>query len=148
MPARNRFRDFTRQNGRPLGRSSWSNVGSRVRNANLYSKGGILDRSEPYETFPKCCGALRHGEDLMGKKLTLHDVAASAGVSPSTVSRIARGSARVSPEVRDRVLKAASNLSFSLARSNKPKVVTFLLCNRDVLHYFHSRVLAGARRPT
>src|ERR1700722_1171765 len=80
----------------------------------------------------------------MGKKLTLHDVADLAGVSPSTVSRIARGSARVSPEVRVRVLNAASKLGFSLARNSKPKVVTFLLCNRDVLHYFHSRVLAGA----
>ena len=80
---------------------------------------------------------------MKDKKVTLHHVAVAAGVSPSTVSRIARGSARVSPEVRDRVLKAASKLGFSLLRTNKPKVVTFLLCNRDVLHYFHSRVLAG-----
>jgi DNA-binding LacI/PurR family transcriptional regulator len=82
----------------------------------------------------------------MAKKLTLRDVAELAGVSPSTVSRIARGSARVSPEVRVRVIKAASQLGFSLVRNSKPKVVTFLLCNRDVLHYFHSRVLAGAER--
>jgi LacI family transcriptional regulator len=98
----------------------------------------------PPGVFPTSREVLRYGEDLMGKKLTLNDVAAAARVSPSTVSRIARGSARVSPEVRDRVLKAASTLGFSLARGNKPRVVTFLLCNRDVLHYFHSRVLAGA----
>ena len=38
-------------------------------------------------------------------RVTVRRVAALAGVSPATVSRVSRGSAQVSPELRDRVLR-------------------------------------------
>jgi len=71
-------------------------------------------------------------------------VALAAGVSLATVSRIANGSARVSPEIQQRVREAAARLGVDLHRQSKARVIAFLLCNRDVLHPFHSRVLVGA----
>ena len=56
------------------------------------------------------------------KRPTLHDVAAEAEVSIKTVSRVVRGEANVSPEVRDRVQRAVKALNYvpnSLARSLK-----------------------------
>ncbi|MEU2655778.1 LacI family DNA-binding transcriptional regulator [Streptomyces sp. NPDC007325] len=47
---------------------------------------------------------------------TLADVAARAGVSPSTVSRAMRGLPTVSPEVRARVEQAARELNFAVSR--------------------------------
>jgi LacI family transcriptional regulator, repressor for deo operon, udp, cdd, tsx, nupC, and nupG len=47
---------------------------------------------------------------------TLEDVAARAGVSPSTVSRALRNSPLVAASTRDRVLTAAQELSFSVSR--------------------------------
>jgi len=65
-------------------------------------------------------------------------------VSLATVSRLANGSARVSPEIQQRVLAAAAQLGVDLHRQGKARVIAFLLCNRDVLHPFHARVLVGA----
>lgn len=81
----------------------------------------------------------------MAKRVTVHDVARSAGVSASTVSRVARGAARVSPEIAARVREAALKVGFDRISGSSAKVVTFLLSNREVMHYFHSRVLAGAQ---
>ena len=56
------------------------------------------------------------------KRPTLHDVAAEAEVSIKTVSRVVRGEANVSAEVRDRVQRAVKTLNYvpnSLARSLK-----------------------------
>jgi LacI family transcriptional regulator len=56
------------------------------------------------------------------KRPTLHDVAAEAEVSIKTVSRVVRGEANVSAEVRDRVQRAVKSLNYvpnSLARSLK-----------------------------
>lgn len=80
----------------------------------------------------------------MRRKVTLHDVARAANVSPATVSRVVKGSAGVNPEIRQRVKNAAAELGFNLLRSNKTNVIAFLLGNRKLLHPFHSRVLAGA----
>ncbi|WP_435241068.1 LacI family DNA-binding transcriptional regulator [Streptomyces cucumeris] len=53
-----------------------------------------------------------HGDDA-----TMADVAERAGVSVSTVSRTLRGLSSVSPQTRDRVEKAARELSFAVSRS-------------------------------
>jgi DNA-binding LacI/PurR family transcriptional regulator len=81
----------------------------------------------------------------VAKRVTVHDVARSAGVSASTVSRVARGAARVSPEIVARVREAAQSLGFERISGNTSRIVTFLLSNREMMHYFHSRVLAGAQ---
>ncbi len=56
------------------------------------------------------------------KKPTVHHVAAEAGVSIKTVSRVVNGAANVSPEVRERVERAIEHLHYvpnTLARSLK-----------------------------
>ena len=80
----------------------------------------------------------------MAKKINLNDVAAAAGVSVATVSRVANGSDSVSPDLREKVIKAAAQLGVDLYSKNRSKVITFLLGNRGVLHPFHSAVLVGA----
>src|SRR5262249_6885853 len=67
-----------------------------------------------------------------------------AGVSPSTVSRVLNGTARVNPEIQARVRNAAAEAGFKFDPATRTKVIAFLLANRDLLHPFHSRVLVGA----
>lgn len=78
------------------------------------------------------------------RRVKLADVARAAGVSVATVSRLVGGQAIVSPEMRDRIVKAAVRLGFDLAGGKRPKIIAFLLSNRGVLHPFHSTVLTGA----
>ena len=82
----------------------------------------------------------------MARKTSFSQLARVAQVSVATVSRVANGSAHVSPDLRARILKAAAKLGVDLSRNTRPKanVIAFLLCNREVLHLFHSLVLAGA----
>lgn len=80
----------------------------------------------------------------MGKKPTLRDVARLAGVSPSTVSRVASGSAYVDPAIQSRVRAAAAQIGLDLMKAMKSRIIVFLLANRDVLHRFQARVLVGA----
>lgn len=77
-------------------------------------------------------------------KVKLGDVARAANVSAATVSRIIGGRASVTPEIRDRVIKAAVKLGLDLERKRKSRIIAFLLSNRGVLHPFHSAVLTGA----
>jgi DNA-binding LacI/PurR family transcriptional regulator len=77
-------------------------------------------------------------------RATLNDIARVAKVSPSTVSRMIRGSASVGVAASRRIQQAAKDLGFDLNRNIQNKVITFVLGNRGVSHYFHSRVLAGA----
>jgi len=49
----------------------------------------------------------------MGKKATVRDVAAAAGVSPATASRAMSGDPSVNPEMVRRVLKASAELGYS-----------------------------------
>lgn len=79
----------------------------------------------------------------MGSKTTLRDVARVAGVSPATVTRLATGTYRVSPAVAERVRNAAAKLGVDLQRTKKAIAIGFLLSNREMLHPFHSRILAG-----
>lgn len=65
----------------------------------------------------------------MSKRATIRTVAARAGVSAATVSRVLNESAPVSPETRERVLRAARELDFTpnlIARALTVKK-TFLL---------------------
>jgi LacI family transcriptional regulator len=80
----------------------------------------------------------------MPDKVRVTDLARLAGVSPSTVSRVLNGTARVNPEIQARVRNAATESGFKFEPASRTKVIAFLLANRDLLHPFHSRVLVGA----
>jgi DNA-binding LacI/PurR family transcriptional regulator len=83
-------------------------------------------------------------EFLKTKEMNFRDVAKAAGVSFATVSRVATNGARVNPETMKRVTEAAQLLGINLQRKAKTKVVGFILSNRQMLHPFHSLLLAGA----
>lgn len=74
----------------------------------------------------------------------LREIAAAANVSIATASRVLNGNNRVDPVIQKNVLKAAASLNIDLSQRNKTKALAFLLCNRAMLHAFHSRVLQGA----
>src|SRR6185295_4831293 len=77
-------------------------------------------------------------------KTRIQDVAKLAGVSVATVSRVVTGSDRVSLELRNRVLKAASELKLELNGKGKAKIIAFLLANRELFNPFHAGVMVGA----
>jgi len=83
-------------------------------------------------------------------RCTIQDVAARAGVSISTVSRVINGRDWVAQKTRARVQSAVKDLGYrpSLpARRMKAEsrgAIGFLLGNRGFLHPFHSEILAGA----
>jgi DNA-binding LacI/PurR family transcriptional regulator len=77
------------------------------------------------------------------KNATVSQVARLAGVSPATVSRVAKGSAYVDAEIEARVREAASRLGLDLLR-NRPRVIGMILSNREILHPYHSHILTGA----
>lgn len=78
------------------------------------------------------------------RKVGLREIAAAARVSVATVSRVLNGNNRVDPAIQETVLDAAAKLNIDLSQRNKTKALAFLLCNRTMLHAFHSRILAGA----
>jgi DNA-binding LacI/PurR family transcriptional regulator len=82
--------------------------------------------------------------DSQKNKTGLREIAATANVSISTVSRVLNGSTRVDPAIQKTVMDAASRLNVDLSQRNKTKALAFLLSNRAMLHAFHSRVLHGA----
>lgn len=59
---------------------------------------------------------------MAGKGATLHDVAARAGVSIATVSRVVRSVDRVTPETRQRVLDAIAELRYQPNESGRALV--------------------------
>jgi DNA-binding LacI/PurR family transcriptional regulator len=81
----------------------------------------------------------------MKKKITVYDIAKEANVSPSTVSRILTGSAKVSPKKREIVEELIKKYDFYpniLARSltkNETKSIGFIL--PDITNPFFSTVL-------
>lgn len=90
----------------------------------------------------------------MSRQTTMADVAAAAGVSIATVSRVLTGSAAVAAERRRQVHEAISRLDYR-PRGTRPRdvryapVVTLVSCEPTV-HLFHdpffSRLIAGAER--
>ena len=77
-------------------------------------------------------------------RIGLRDLAAIAGVSLATVSRVMNGNNRVDPEIQRKVFDAAAKLEVDFSQRNKAKALAFLFCNRTMLHAFHSRILIGA----
>jgi DNA-binding LacI/PurR family transcriptional regulator len=77
-------------------------------------------------------------------KTRIQEVADEGGVSIATVSRVINGSDNVTPELRERVMKAARKLNYNLDGKNKARVVAFILSNRAVFSPFHASVLVGA----
>jgi DNA-binding LacI/PurR family transcriptional regulator len=71
-------------------------------------------------------------------------VAQAAGVSLASVSRVASRRGSVNPELEARVLAAAREGGVELEGRRRSKVISFLLCNRDLLHPIHSRIYVGA----
>lgn len=78
------------------------------------------------------------------KKVGLREVANCAGVSVATASRVLSGNNRVDPTIQSKVLAAAAKLDLDLTQRDKTKALAFLLCNRTMLHAFHSKILIGA----
>ncbi len=74
----------------------------------------------------------------------LREIAATAGVSVATVSRVLNGSTTVAKEIRRLVLDAAATHDVDILSRNKTKALAFLLSNRVMSHAFHSRILMGA----
>jgi len=82
----------------------------------------------------------------MSARVTSQELARVAGVSPATVSRVIAGRQNVDAAIRERVQRAAETLGIDLARrrDDSSRTIAFVLSNRDVLHSFQARVLAGA----
>ena len=78
------------------------------------------------------------------REIKLSDVARAANTSVATVSRLINGRAGTTPEVRERVIKAAIRLGYDIEKRRRSKVIAFLLSNRTVLHPLHSAMLMGA----
>lgn len=56
----------------------------------------------------------------MAKRNSFSEVARAAGVSVATISRVANGSAHVSPELRTRIIKTAAKLHVDLSHGAGP----------------------------
>jgi LacI family transcriptional regulator, repressor for deo operon, udp, cdd, tsx, nupC, and nupG len=86
-----------------------------------------------------------------GSPVGILDVARRAGVSPSTVSRSLRGSARVSAATRDRVLRAAAELEYvpdpaaSRLASGRTSAVGVIM--PFATRWFFTEVLTGIEEP-
>lgn len=78
------------------------------------------------------------------EKVGLREIASAAGVSVATASRVLSGNNRVAPEIQKAVWEEAKKLGIDPSQRNKTKSLAFLLCNRAMLHAFHSRILSGA----
>lgn len=77
-------------------------------------------------------------------KVGLREIADAAHVSTATASRVLNGNWRVDAEIQKVVMAEARKLGFDLSQRHKNKTLAFLLCNREMLHVFHSRILSGA----
>lgn len=87
----------------------------------------------------------------MRKRATLEVVAARAGVSRATASRVLRGSVNVSDAARDRVLRAAEEVSYSVNRAARALVtrrtdsIAFLVAESQE-RTFHDPYFLGVLR--
>src|SRR5687768_16064393 len=79
-------------------------------------------------------------------KSRYQEIARRAGVSLATVYRVMnrQGPASVRAATEERVRAAAGELGINARANPKSKLLAFLMGNRNVLHPFHSRILAGA----
>jgi len=73
---------------------------------------------------------------------SVRDVARLAGVSATTVSRALRGNSYVAVRTRDRVLRAASQLAYSLPQPpHRPTLVVVLV--RSPARWFYAEAITG-----
>jgi LacI family transcriptional regulator len=83
-------------------------------------------------------------------RVTIVDVAARAGVSLGTASRVMNNRRDVDRELRRRVTEAVRALGYvrgergRRAARNTCPIITFVLSNREFLHPMHTRMLQGA----
>src|SRR5262249_23186422 len=112
----------------------------------IFTDRGYIDQSDCFDRRLEKEEALSMPPktEQLGRRTTIEDVAKAAGVSIATVSRVATASDRVSPTMRSRVLKAASDLNFELNEKGKAKIIAFILANRDVFNPFHAAIMVGA----
>lgn len=89
-----------------------------------------------------------NGNGKPKRPITIHDVAARAGVSRQTVSRAMNNKGEISPETRERVLAAARELGYrpsSIARGLKTRrTLTLGLVVPDIANPFFAEVVRGA----
>ncbi|MBE5875430.1 MAG: LacI family transcriptional regulator [Lachnospiraceae bacterium] len=84
------------------------------------------------------------------KAITIYDIAREAGVSPSTVSRVLTGSAKVRPEKKERVLQLIEKYNFkpnALARGladTRSKVIGLLTA--DVRNPFYAALFVACEK--
>jgi LacI family transcriptional regulator len=82
-----------------------------------------------------------------GRRVTLRDVAAAAGVSHQTVSRAINGKGEIDPETQRRVLDVARELRYRPSRFGRglvrPDVMTIGLVVPDVVNPFYPEFIAG-----
>ena len=79
--------------------------------------------------------------------VTIHDVAAHAGVSAMTVSRVFNEPERVSARTRERIERAIEKLGYTpnaLARGLKGSTRTFALVIPDISNPFFTQIVRGA----
>jgi LacI family transcriptional regulator len=81
------------------------------------------------------------------RRPTISDVAARAGVSAATVSRVLNGSTGVNPDMTDRVRKAAADLGYrpdEIARSLRTqRSTTWAVIITDIQNSFYTSVVRG-----
>ncbi|GER90542.1 hypothetical protein KDW_47040 [Dictyobacter vulcani] len=77
--------------------------------------------------------------------VTVKDVARKADVSVGTVSRVFNNHSNVSEEIRDRVLKAASELGYERLVSSEPPRSGLVLLRRSAFSMAIWRI--GVRQP-
>ena len=65
------------------------------------------------------------GKSFSNRRLSQREIAAAAGVSISTVSRVLNHSDTISPDIRERVLVAAGNLGYPLETKKLENIVLF-----------------------
>ncbi|HEU4740960.1 MAG TPA: substrate-binding domain-containing protein [Meiothermus sp.] len=86
----------------------------------------------------------------MREAVTLSDVARAAGVSPSTVSRVINGTARVKPHKRDAVLKAIERLHYHpniLAKGlAQGRSLTIGVITQEISSPFYGEMLKGVEQ--
>jgi LacI family transcriptional regulator len=98
------------------------------------------------------CYSLSVRRDKGQRRATIVDVAAKAGVSLGTASRVLNDRRDVDPELRRRVREAIRVLGYvrgehgrRASRETCP-IITFVLSNREFLHPMHTRMVQGAEQ--
>lgn len=77
------------------------------------------------------------------RRVTLDQIARTAGVSISTASRVLAGSGSVSEDLERKVRNAVQRMGANRSSGRRTGLIAILLGNRPILHWFHSHVMLG-----